>query len=1067
MQSNNSAKKLVTYSRRPARRPAPTFSLLSPSPERGSPSSFSTNSNVANREYSQEETVNSEDPFAFASDERAEEVESGLSPSPERLPAQSVKRKRATMQKNSPVVEIPPSSPKRIKRDVPSASSSSSPSPPTNRIRSIGLPRPKEPPSPSPKRALFDFKKYRPSPAQLSTSVDNNQMDISHDIFDFDSTANGGYRQEVAIVKRTPKRVKDSTVDSRIGGDIIGTPKSSNKHIEEQASTPAKRHQPQAVGRNKSRSKSNLSTDLDEGLGPSLPDDMEIDVHATECSASDLSGTVVGDVGGKEVKQDIDVQGMEGSSPTESGTGSSTPIRRAISFTEEENSFINSPNKFAAVARPGSRVARMKAGQPGNSPTAVRRTVSFNVLAEESVKASAPSSNLFAQIKSDQIQLQSSETVVTASTLQSSSSTTTPAALTPGSRIVRTYARRALSSDSMPTSPTNSTLTAPPLDRTNSYTAVSVQTTVGITYGRTRSFLEDAPEDHSDQYESEVRRRREEELETSSEDEERKEVKSLHEIRESGEARRFTDEMDYFLDGLRGEQPVGVRRSSCLELMKKMLSSKYIAKVRSHDYVPRLYGLLHSETDAILLALLTLMLLLLAQEKRNIEVLLREPDLFEVLARVLGLTADPLKGEWGSTKFEKRMAQDVAEIFASADVLEDAPRPLGLDIAVVMCLDELLASGHSPYIRGKLRESGLLVLLGKIVIGLGQRAKQVAATSVDDQTSSGGFPFDHVNKCMRALDYAIYGDVPNQAELTGVEGFVESVMDAIVFCRVSADTLTDADEMLAGILHHLQTTHTRERTKTHLPNPASRTTLHATTFLMNFTNHHEACSNILGTSPFLDILLRLAIVPLWAKDAEGDAMFRRHEGEMMGEDGGGDEGRPGRDELGMALLLSSWGLLINIVEFNAGNRERVRRVELSTRCKGFGEWSKECSCGDKESALALIVDIAAKRKVISPEDANGDEAVAYLAILLGCLTKDNPANRRFIKERMPSKSFKSAIDGLTDFVQKHQDRLPGAGVGGEGGEADPEAASQASSAARSLLDAIAILKEAEVTEDGV
>ncbi|KAI8853052.1 hypothetical protein BC829DRAFT_36447 [Chytridium lagenaria] len=90
---------------------------------------------------------------------------------------------------------------------------------------------------------------------------------------------------------------------------------------------------------------------------------------------------------------------------------------------------------------------------------------------------------------------------------------------------------------------------------------------LAYTYGRTRSFLaEDGVdvENPLETYATFLKRNKYEGLDTSDseDDASKKELKTTHELREAGELKRFSDEMEYLMSGLQANQAANVRRSS-------------------------------------------------------------------------------------------------------------------------------------------------------------------------------------------------------------------------------------------------------------------------------------------------------------------------------------------------------------------------------------------------------------------------------------------------------------------------------------------------------------------------
>ncbi|KAJ3058991.1 hypothetical protein HDU98_004971, partial [Podochytrium sp. JEL0797] len=119
------------------------------------------------------------------------------------------------------------------------------------------------------------------------------------------------------------------------------------------------------------------------------------------------------------------------------------------------------------------------------------------------------------------------------------------------------------------------------------------KTTTTLTYGKTRSFLQNSEDDdREDASPDRAASSRaatadiDEGLDSSADDddeEKKRELHSVHELRESGKATRFTDEVQYITSGLGIENPIGLRRASYLELAKKISVAQFLLKARAFD----------------------------------------------------------------------------------------------------------------------------------------------------------------------------------------------------------------------------------------------------------------------------------------------------------------------------------------------------------------------------------------------------------------------------------------------------------------------------------------------------
>jgi hypothetical protein len=77
-------------------------------------------------------------------------------------------------------------------------------------------------------------------------------------------------------------------------------------------------------------------------------------------------------------------------------------------------------------------------------------------------------------------------------------------------------------------------------------------------------------------------------------------LKGINALRTQGQNKRFDDELAYILDGLDPLEPLGLRRSSAMELLKKCVEGpEFMRKVRMSGYVKNLYRHLnHARGDS-------------------------------------------------------------------------------------------------------------------------------------------------------------------------------------------------------------------------------------------------------------------------------------------------------------------------------------------------------------------------------------------------------------------------------------------------------------------------------------
>ena len=73
-------------------------------------------------------------------------------------------------------------------------------------------------------------------------------------------------------------------------------------------------------------------------------------------------------------------------------------------------------------------------------------------------------------------------------------------------------------------------------------------------------------------------------------------VKKAHQIQESGEFQEFNDDVDYILDALQDNNPIGTRCLSAITLATKCTEPAFRMHVRAHGTVTKFFRALHDAT---------------------------------------------------------------------------------------------------------------------------------------------------------------------------------------------------------------------------------------------------------------------------------------------------------------------------------------------------------------------------------------------------------------------------------------------------------------------------------------
>lgn len=150
----------------------------------------------------------------------------------------------------------------------------------------------------------------------------------------------------------------------------------------------------------------------------------------------------------------------------------------------------------------------------------------------------------------------------------------------------------------------------------------------------------------------------------------------------------------------------------------------------------------------------------------------------------------------------------------------------------------------------------------------------------------------------------------------------------------------------------------------------------------------------------------------------------------------------------MVLIV---GLLVNLAGLHAGCRDSVRELRVSVSCPGTGKCADLCACGKRESGLVGLVDVFKRCRVASfgssgdqvrraaairsffdahlfplvcfqaDEERDRNVLLSYLALLLGCLVRENDTNAALIRPLLPGATFATLRKQLEDFAAYQRD----------------------------------------------
>ncbi|KAG5367029.1 hypothetical protein CJU89_1478 [Yarrowia sp. B02] len=223
-------------------------------------------------------------------------------------------------------------------------------------------------------------------------------------------------------------------------------------------------------------------------------------------------------------------------------------------------------------------------------------------------------------------------------------------------------------------------------------------TTNRRTYGANRSYLADSPTKKENIYDSIM-------SESSAESEQEElNIKSVHELRETGGNARFMDEMEYLAEGLEDEG--SSRRTTLLEICKKAKDPDFIRKLKTTDYADKILNVLPQvvETDQVA----AFLVLFIAQKifgdngANVLDTVINDPKFLGSVFLCLDNTDSILRDKKSSKVFQKVLKEFVDGTTSASDD-EPTPSPALAAIATLSTLQTYPGASGSTILKACLQ----------------------------------------------------------------------------------------------------------------------------------------------------------------------------------------------------------------------------------------------------------------------------------------------------------------------------------------------------------------------------
>ncbi|KAJ1907009.1 hypothetical protein IWQ60_011951 [Tieghemiomyces parasiticus] len=512
----------------------------------------------------------------------------------------------------------------------------------------------------------------------------------------------------------------------------------------------------------------------------------------------------------------------------------------------------------------------------------------------------------------------------------------------------------------------------------------------------------------------------------------------------------YRDRLDTLLHELQRHQPLAARQAGAAALIHQLATdADFVARLADDRRARQLYSTLNQQDDPLLVTAWLFCVYRLFHYPSAARALLTERQALDVLADYLRpRTHDPFRSPIGldaASGCTTRALAQVHDHFAGRGVITwvllatEAVRtlclgPFGTDPAADNeRLDvgregprEPYPLGLDPTVQHELRVSGCLAFLAQHLTDAATAGLTLSdpPMSVPANLPSLRDQLDPLHAAVGVLEYASVSVPANVDELRSYPSLLPAV---VAILHRYGETFT--------ALRHLAVTPASTTASgpdqlalgTQLVNDALTTIR----LLVNLTNQQPAGSRTLDTTPlgFTPLLAPLHFASLLWTDlaptiaAQGSRTTAGRRAAARGSRTkltGSDRPSPALPAHLHALFYDSImltvGLLINLVEDDSDNRHSLSRHPFCVRaCRPAGA----CPCAVPAAAFFTDMFTHLRSTAETPE---AKVLTVYLAVLLGCLMKDDVGNQATIRARLPGGSLASIASLLEQFT----------GTGGQG-----------------------------------
>ncbi|KAJ7460823.1 hypothetical protein FB451DRAFT_1270424 [Mycena latifolia] len=551
-------------------------------------------------------------------------------------------------------------------------------------------------------------------------------------------------------------------------------------------------------------------------------------------------------------------------------------------------------------------------------------------------------------------------------------------------------------------------------------------------------------------------------------------LKSITELRNQGESRRFLDEVGYLWEGLEKSSGLGLRRASALEITTKLCESEFARKAKAADFIGPTWDLLRAagggqDEDKIMDTLLAFFSTLVSRDPVSLLDLANRPSssfastLFSLLGSsspstdLLTFVSDAVQlRKLGMSKKDQNLLTTIHTAITSSSLFPESTK-LSTSLLLSQSLTSLPSSSLIP------TPANIKALLSALRWHLSPLLASSLSTFITTSAySDPHIAFTHIHNTLSLLDtYLIAGWLPQQeGDITANQRQLEDARDSWL-----ADGLV-ALSVYAEALNSRRTT-TVFRQDTDKMRECALVTLR---LLVGLTHSDKTwCAKLTKNEFCLPFILRAILRSHSARlgkvkeEPETNGTIKREESGAAPNGNGRSHGRPNgkrspkvknrakkensddeesgadnisgdeedRAEEALDTLCLALGILTNLVQVDDEVKNILRDTHISPHCTlSKPSCLQACKCPQQLTALEALTLVYRQllppspapnvKPEPSPEPADPTALIAvgesrlllsHLSLLFGLLMLDNPENQALVLASLPMPTASPRYDG--------------------------------------------------------